>query len=310
MTRLRWNIVALIVWQAAFFNIERLDIGSVNTLNLATEVYAVGLVAVLLPMYSPFRKRPLWLSMIIALLLLAAVLLFNPTPEFGGFHTYLTLVEMAMVAVTVALSYQASQSLEEFRNAVEMITLTDKGLRLHTLSSAHDLVQTEMSASRRGQRPLSLVLLQADASSLNMMMHRLVADLQRGMMQRYVLTMAARVLSRSMRRTDLIIEDQEPGRLVLVAPETAQEAADTLGERLVDMLQQRLGITARYGIASFPQQALTFEDLLSRAEENLHSANAHTADAPERARAIGEVAMASEVITFREPVHVEVRRAE
>jgi GGDEF domain-containing protein len=306
---MRWHIVALIIWLAIFFNIERLDIGSANTINLAPEVYVVGLLAVLIPMVSPFRQRPVWLSMGAALALLAVGLFINPVPDFGGFYTYLTLVEIFMVLVTVALAYRASGALEEFRQAVETMTLSEKGSRLHTLASAHDLVQTEMSGSRRTQRPLSLVLFQADATSLNAMMHRFVAELQRSMMQRYVLAMAARVISRSLRRTDLIIEDHKPGRLVLVAPETPQEAAEVLGDRLVRLLQQRLGITARYGVASFPQQALTFEDLLHRAEEQLHAAGGPPSEARELVRAVGE-ATPAEVIAFREPQQVDGRSAE
>lgn len=315
MSRLRSNIMLLVIWLAICFNIERLDIGGINTINLTPEIYLIIVSVVLLPMVSPFRQRPLWLSMIAAMVMLTTVLLLNPTPEFGDLHTYLTMAEISMVALTVALAYRVSGSLEEFRDAVEMITLNEKGSRLHTLSTAQDLVQTEMSGSRRSQRPLSLVLLQADASSLNMMMHRFVAELQRAMMERYVLTMAARVILPSMRRTDLIIEDQKPGRLVLVAPETPQEAAEVLGGRLVQLIQQRLGITASYGIASFPQQALTFEDLLTRAEEQLHAANNntmnnHPAEAPNRARAVGEPTMAAEMITLRESMPVEVRTAE
>jgi GGDEF domain-containing protein len=89
------------------------------------------------------------------------------------------------------------------------------------------------------------------------------------MMQRYVLTMTARVLSRHLRRTDLIIEEGKPGRLVLVAPETSSENARLLGKRLIHLVQDRLGITARFGIAAFPEQALTFDELLSVAEGGL-----------------------------------------
>jgi GGDEF domain-containing protein len=302
MSRLRWHIIALIVWMTIFFNIERLDIGSVNTVNLASEVYVVALITVLLPMFGPFRQGPVWLTVAASMVLLAIGLSIDPRPDIGGFNTYLTLAEIFMVAFTGVLAHRTSGLLEEFREAVETMTLSSHGSRLHTLASAHELVQTEMSGSRRRQRPLSLVLLQADATSLNTMMHRFVAELQRSMMQRYVLATAARVISRSLRRTDLIIEDQTPGRLVLLAPETPAESAAVLGERMVQLLQQRLGISASYGVSSFPQHALTFEELLSNAAAGLHAAE----QAPEeRARAVGEPSEAPEVLALREAVAPE-----
>jgi GGDEF domain-containing protein len=126
-----------------------------------------------------------------------------------------------------------------------------------------------MISSRRRQRPLSLVVLQADPSSMNMMMHRLVQDVQRLMMQRYLLVSITRVLSRHTRRTDIIIEGQQPGRLVLLAPETTGEQAIALGERLTRVAQERMGIDANYSVASFPEQALTYEELLNVAEQRL-----------------------------------------
>jgi GGDEF domain-containing protein len=269
MNSLRRSIIALLLWLTIFFNIERLDIAGNDTINLETGVYFVAIAAMLLPLLSFFQRRSAIVAVIPTLLLLALALIVTPTPDLGGIHTYITVVEITMLTVLTVLAHRVGQHLEEFRRAVEVVTLKDKTSRLHSMADAHDLVQTEMSSSRRSQRPLSLLVFQADASSLNMMMHRFVQELQRGMMQRYVLTMTARVLSRHLRRTDLIIEEGKPGRLVLVAPETSSENARLLGKRLIHLVQDRLGITARFGIAAFPEQALTFDELLSVAEGGL-----------------------------------------
>jgi len=104
------------------------------------------------------------------------------------------------------------------------------------------------------------------------------------MMQRYVLAVTARMLARHLRRTDLIIEDGKPGRLILVAPETPESNARILGDRLVHLVQDRLGITARYGVATFPDHSLTFEDLLDVAERHLRQVQPQEVQAPEALR--------------------------
>lgn len=279
MKKLRLNIVALVIWLTVFFNIERLDIGGNDTINLDSGVYLVAVVAMILPLISFFQQRSVLLTLIPTLMLLALVLVISPSQDLGDFYTYITLVEITMLTVLAVLGHRVGQSLAEFRRAVEIVTLKDSTSRLYDLARANELVRTEMSSSRRTQRPLSLLIFQADASSLNMMMHRFVQDLQRSMMQRYVLAMTARVLSRNLRRTDLIIEDGKPGRLVLVTPDTPGESAMLLGQRLVQLVQDQLGITARYGTASFPDQALTFDELLDVAEHRLRD-DQHAGDDP------------------------------
>lgn len=269
MNSLRLNIALLLAWMTVFFNIERLDVGGVDTINLASSVYVVAVVAMLLPLLTFFRRRPVYVTVIPALLLLAVSFGYENRPVVGGFYTYITLVEIILLTGVAVMAHRVGTSLEEFHRAVEIVTLKDKNIRLHSLSDAQEKVETEMGSSRRTQRPLSLLIFQADASSLNMIMHRFVQELQRSMMQRYVLAMTARVLSRHLRRTDLIIEDGKPGRLMLVAPNTSDEHASLLGERLTHLVKDRLGITAQYGVATFPEQALTFDELVTVAEKEL-----------------------------------------
>ncbi len=280
MNSLRRRFILLLIWLIASLSIERLDLGSMDTIDLEPVTYVVIAAVALLPWFSVFQKRsPLW---VVALgwVALGTALAFDPSPKFGSVHTYLTLVEFILVAGAAVLAHRAAEALDEFRRAVEIITLRDRNDRLHSFSDAQEAIQTQMSVSRRMHRPLSVIVLEADARSLNMMIHRFVQELQRSMMQRYVLAVTARVLARHLRRTDLIIEDGKPGRLIVVAPETSEEKAELLGDRLVHLVQDRLGITARYGVAAFPDRSLTFEDLLETAQQHLRRSQQSEPDAP------------------------------
>lgn len=281
MRSLYRHTVALLLWLIVSFNVERLDLGSINTLDLEPFTYAVIATVVFLPLLRFFQRLPAIISVVLGCLALGIGLALDPSPKFGGIHTYLTIVEFILVAGAAFLAHRFGAALEEFRQAVEIITLRDKNDRLRSMSEAQEDVHTQMSASRRMRRPLSVLILEADARSLNMMIHRFVQELQRAMMQRYVLAVTARVLARHLRRTDLIIEDGRPGRLILVAPETPEDNARLLGDRLAHLVQDRLGITARYGVATFPDHSLTFEDLLDSAERHLRQVQSEESRSPE-----------------------------
>jgi GGDEF domain-containing protein len=271
VTSLHWRIIALLAWLTFFFNIERFTTFGQDAIQLNAGVYIIGAVAALLPMVPFAQHRSLLSLSVVVTLLYAVVVMLSPTPVLGGTFTYITFSSYILVIMTLIFSYRVGQATLEFRKAIETVTFSDANGRLRDLHEMQSLVDTEMVRSRRFERPLSLVMLQADASSLNMTMHKLVQEVQRSMMQRYVLSTMARVLSRCLRRNDLVIEDKKPGRLLLLAPETNEYDAMKMGNRISRLVQDRLGISAHFSIAAFPQHALTFEELLHVAEQRLQA---------------------------------------
>jgi len=65
----------------------------------------------------------------------------------------------------------------------------------------------------------------------------------------------------SIRQTDLLIQDHI-GRFVILCPETDLENAFFLAERTRNIVEEHTGLHVNCGVASFPDEALTFEDLL------------------------------------------------
>lgn len=271
MATLHWRVIALLAWLTFFFNIDRFGVASQLVAPLGIQSYLLAAIAVVLPLLPIAQQLSPLLQATIVVLLNVVSLFILQVPLAGEMvlaqHTLGLLLQLA----TLALSYRVSEATAEFCKAIETITFSDQSSRLRPLSEVHDMVDVEMVRSRRFERPLSLVVVQADASSVNMEMHKLVQEMQRSMMQRYVLATMARVLSRTLRRTDLVLEEGKPGRLLLLAPETNNQEAQQMGQRVARVITERLGIAATYGAASFPQEALTFEDLRDVAEQNLQT---------------------------------------
>lgn len=274
MTTLHWRVIGLLAWLTFFFNIDRLSAVTGQSLviqNLAVSV--IGVSAAILPLLPIVQERSLLTQSSLIALLYVGVSALNGPFWASSMAAWNMLAGFVLLLVTVVLSHRVAQGFLEFRSAVETVTLAmpNGNKRLRNLEDTREMVDVEMVRSRRFERPLSLVMIQADTSSINMQMHRIVQEVQRGMMQRYVLATMAHVLSRTLRRTDIVVEDAQPGRLLLVAPETNDAEATQMGSRVARLIQERLGIGASYGVAAFPQQALTFEDLRNVAEADLHS---------------------------------------
>ncbi len=271
MAHIRWRVIVLLFWLAIFFNVERLDLdlAGFETINLPSSLYVIGIAGAVAALTPVFQRRSVGLLLALMGLLYIAALALLGEPIFGGVHIYLTLTGVLMLACTILVAYNTGRCLSEFIEAVETLTFSDKGSPLHGEHEAHSLVGVEMIKSRRTQRPLSLVMIQADPSSVSTMLHRSIQNVQHMMIQRYLLTSIARVLSQHVRRIDIIIEGQQDGKLVVVAPETTPEGAVILGDRLIQVAEERLGIRASYSIAAFPDQALTYEELLNIAEQGL-----------------------------------------
>lgn len=269
MESLHRRIIILVIWLGCFYNIERIDLTSANTINLMSSAYIVGTVAAVLPLLPLVRRLSFLYLVIVVSILHILLLLISATPLVGGIYTYLSITGYVMVLVTLFLSYRVAQATHEFHDAVEQITFSDMKTRLRGLQDAEEMINIQMLSSRRGHRPLSIILFETDHAGLAMATHRLVRNVQESMMQRYVVSNIAGLINQHVRRTDLMARDEQSGHLLVVAPETDHTHALVMAHRLQGLIQGRMGIRARWSTATFPQHALTFEKLRDMAQQKL-----------------------------------------
>jgi GGDEF domain-containing protein len=59
------------------------------------------------------------------------------------------------------------------------------------------------------------------------------------------------------------------GRFIVLCPETDLENASLLARRITQAVSERTSLHVLWGVAAFPEEALTFDDLLQKARERL-----------------------------------------
>ncbi|HNT24281.1 MAG TPA: hypothetical protein PKM21_07945 [Anaerolineales bacterium] len=269
MTSLRKSLLILILFMAFAYNIERLDFGQENLIDIQSFVYVQLLVAVVTMIAIPITRRfsiyailAFWIAIYFALRLLV----FRSVPLIGGLNTYLTMTELFLLIVSIYATYELLKFLGELEAVVERVTFPSSQQRVLRMSEALEDIKTEFIRSRRYNRPLSILLVQPTASSFQRRLQQTVQEIQNNMLNRYLSTSLARLIMNEARRTDLVLEHDQNGWFVVICPETTRDGIQALTSRIKETAGQNLNLTLKIGASNFPDDALTFEEMLQQAE--------------------------------------------
>ncbi len=272
MKHFRLLVVVFLIGFTIFFNIERLDFAEQNTIDIDSMVYVLGFVAGVsvlgIPQLGKTRLSVLivgW-SAIYVLAKLALFVFFGGRPLLSGVHTYLSITEVSLLLISIWLAHKLAQSITNFEDAVQNVTFADTNRHVRQLAEANEEIQTEMFRSRHNHHPLSIIVVEPEPGSIRSSLNRLVKDAQQNMINHYITNNLALILSRQLRRSDLVLTHRERNRVVLVCPDTNKTDSSVLVDYINDVVAKQLGLSITCGTASFPQEALTFEELVRQAE--------------------------------------------
>lgn len=274
MTHLRRSVVALVINLAIFYNIERLDFGARDVVDIQSFVYILGLAGILSVLLVPWLARQrVTISLVIWVIVyfLFKLLVFNNRPLLGDVYTYLTITEIALLMISVWWAHDVGRHLLDFEEAVKNITFADISRRVRKLEDAQEDIQTELIRSRRHNHPLTVMVVEPEPDSIQVALNRTIEEVQRAMMTRYVTTSLARVISNQLRRTDMVLDQRDRGRFVILSPDTNAANAAALADRIQAAAAVQLGVLVSCGVASFPDEALTFEELVHQAKISVRS---------------------------------------
>lgn len=270
MKRLRFSMLLLIFIIGIFLNIERVDIGSeFDIVNLQSFVYILAFFAIFSTLLIPekYRLSPFVLTIIWwAIYFFAKFTVFYEHPILGGVYTYLTVTELAMLTMLVLVSNRVAGDLFDVEETVANVTLEDVSDRVRRIDQAKDEIAKEFARSRRYDSPISVMVVKVHPENVEFNLKRTAEEIMQGMLKRYATNKLVRLLDRELRRTDLVLERSRDDQIVLVLPETSTSGTDILSDRIRGTVQEQLGIKVSTGYASFPDEALTFDDLLNQAE--------------------------------------------
>ncbi|HRQ40132.1 MAG TPA: hypothetical protein PLD25_19655 [Chloroflexota bacterium] len=272
MNHFRWLLVQLLVMLSLFFNIERIDFGQNNIIDIHSFVYVIGAVAVVSTILLPwFARLPVsWIILFwFVVFILFKLLSLSERSIWGGVYTYLTLTEAAFVLLLVFLAHQVARYYHGLQQTMEYLTLADAGRQLLKMEDAGQEISQEMWRSRHFHRALSVIVVRPNKQSVVKAAPHLMEEVQQNVAELWTAVRLSNTIKEQLRVVDIVMEDQENDRFVILCPEIDAQSAKMLTDRIGKALSHELGVTISYGVASFPEEALTFETLLTEAGNRL-----------------------------------------
>jgi GGDEF domain-containing protein len=259
MKRMRFLVSALVIWLFLFYNIERLS-ESIDIIDVA--YVFVPLMAVLTLLVSRLRRIPLWglLAMPIPVFL---VLKAWWRPSVWSTSVPLTVTEVCVIAVTITLAHLVSSGLSEFESAIAHISIGQVDTLPKPFSTGQAEMYREMRRARHHERPLALVAVGIEKDSIQVALDRMVRETQQAMMKQYVLSDVAKRLCDELENYDVIARDND--HFLILLPEVTSEQLSRMVDRLSAVVSEQMGVTLQIGMASFPEDAVTFESLVEKA---------------------------------------------
>jgi hypothetical protein len=267
VVRLRQNIVGVVLTLAAQFAIGRIDLDGFNPDNTPAGLSFVVTAGVLVIIATPRMSRVSAAGLAggaVLFYLLAKTWIVEPPSGLYNAWVIATAIEALLVAATVLFAQQITRRMNEFEDAVANITVGEM-TRVKSIDTVAEDISIEMSRARRHERPLTVTVLTVDPEVMQGSLHQIVQAVQRSMLERYVLSGIARLAAQKSRRGDIIVQDQANNRVIILSPEASPEQIESLAGRLRSTAYRSLGLPVRYGCAGFPEQALTFDDLVDEA---------------------------------------------
>jgi hypothetical protein len=272
MRLLKTHLLSLLLTYGLLFNIERLDLGQSNLLNIQSFVYVLALLVtfsiLLIPAFS-HQRVTLAIGFTLVLYSICNLLIFVQRPIIGGIYTYVTITEVALLALVAFVSQRLAQSLEEFQTGLEALTLALGGRHLDTISRAGNEIRRELTRSRHYHRPLSLIVVEPKLKSFGISLPTIIEEMQQAIATRFARVKLAQTMRQQLRLMDLVLEeDEHQDHFIILCPEADEMGTAVLVERIEAVMNQA-GIEVQCSTATFPDEALTFEGLLNQAKDKL-----------------------------------------
>lgn len=269
MTYLKRSFFWAAFYLAVIFVLGQTDYSGRPIINFASYFYLAVILAVPITLFFPSISRvssyvPLsvWAGVYLVLLQIVDRGLSANTDEFS-----VIVLEFVLLEVGVWFAYQLAVQLSHAESIMDALALSAFPNRAHDIEEEQQRIKIELTRSRRYHRPLSLVIIESVGDDDKVAIEML-KGIQHDLMNRFTSARVGQIIDDRIRQTDLVLRDYR-GRFVVLCPETDLASAELLAKRIVQAVKERTDLLVLFGVAAFPDEALTFDDLLHTASERL-----------------------------------------
>jgi hypothetical protein len=227
-------------------------------------VTAVAVIAV--PVLHEW-PLPQVLAILLPLYFLLKVLLAYPIAGDGLAHLPITVTEIAALVVTLLLARRIMERFTHLQQGLARVTMSHLD-DASTFDDGQSLIYREIRRARRRQRPLALLALKPTAASVSYSLNRFLEEAQAEIIEHYIRASVANLLLTTLEDYDIVT--RKNNHFVVVLPDAGRDELEETIDRLQREARNRLGIELNVGKARFPDDAVTFGQLLADAERSMN----------------------------------------
>jgi GGDEF domain-containing protein len=177
------------------------------------------------------------------------------------------ILEFVLLEAGVWLAHQLALQIGHAESIMDALALSAFPNRAHNIEEEGKRIKIELTRSRRYHRPLSLVVIEAESEDQKLT-REMLRSIQHDLLNRFTSARVGQIIDDRIRQTDLVMRDHK-GRFVILCPETDLDNTILLAKRITQAVKERTSLHVLWGVAAFPEEALTFDDLLQKAIERL-----------------------------------------
>ncbi len=269
MTNLKRSFFWAAFYLAVVFVLGQTDYAGRPIINFASYFYLAVILAVPVTLFfpaisrvSPYVPLSVWAGVYLVLLQIIDRDLSANTGEFS-----VIVLEFVLLEVGVWFAFQLAAQLSHAESIMDALALSAFPNRAHDIEEEQQRIKIELTRSRRYHRPLSLVVVEALGND-EKIATEMLKGIQHDLMNRFTSARVGQIIDDRIRQTDLVLRDHR-GRFVILCPETDLASAELLAKRIIHAITERTDLQVFFGVAAFPDEALTFDDLLHTARERL-----------------------------------------
>jgi GGDEF domain-containing protein len=269
MTNLKRSFFGAAIYLALIFVLGQMDYADRPIINFASYFYLAVMVAVPLTLFFPSISRvSVYVPMFVwagVYLVLLQIINRNYTANQGELPV--VVLEFILLEVGVWYAHQLAVQISHAESIMDALALSAFPNQARNIDSENQRIKIELTRSRRYHRPLGVVVIEVE-SEAEKITREMLKGIQHDLLSRFTTARVGQIIDDRIRQTDLVLRDQK-GRFIVLCPETDFSSAGLLGKRISQAIKERTNLGVLWGVAAFPDEALTFEDLLQKARERL-----------------------------------------
>jgi hypothetical protein len=238
-------------------------------INFASYFYVVAMLGVPLTLFFPGVTR---VSTKVPLLVWAGIyflmlLFINRDLTTTSRDLSIVVLEFVLLETGVWLAHQLARQINNAESTINELAVGAFPHRAQELDEAASRIKIELTRSRRYHRPLALLLMEVDPE-VHKENGQVLKNIQSDIVNRFTSARIGQIIDDRIRQTDLVLRDRQ-WSYVIICPETDYSSVLLLARRISQAVKEKTGYSILWGVAAFPEEALTFEDLMKKARQRL-----------------------------------------